>query len=65
MKARLTIDFLDPMPNGELPPQITMEFHELDISQRRDIERKLNDDGETTEFIPGETTTTIVGKRAR
>lgn len=61
MKARVTIDFLDPLPNGELPPQIMMEFHHLDISQRRDIEQKLNDDGVTFELIPGETTTTIVG----
>jgi len=63
MKARLTIDFLDPMPNGEFPPQIVMEFDHLDISQRREMERVLDEDGKTTQFVPGETTTTIVGTR--
>lgn len=61
MKARVTIEYLEPTPEGVMTPARTLEFEGLTILQDRRVQRVKTTEGQTTLVPSPTTTTTLVG----
>jgi len=60
MKVKVTIEYLEPHPDGfELDP-VVFQFDRMHISQERPVERILDPEGGVSQLIPGPETTTVI-----
>ena len=60
MKARVTIEWLEPTDEGILFPPNVLEFDQLVMSQSRPIQVEHNPDGTIARLIPDQITTTVL-----
>jgi hypothetical protein len=61
MKARITIEYLEPAPDETVQAPIVLEFDDLHIFQSRPVHPTFNQDlGGAVTFTPDRTTTTVL-----